>query len=236
MINLSKRLSMVASLLERGNVICDVGCDHAYLPIYLIDSGVFDKALALDINEGPLDKARDNIIKYNMESEIETRLSDGVRNLRTKETDALTICGMGGNVMIHIFDEGRDIIRDINQVIIQPQSEYMKLYDFLIRNGYSIDDEVATIDLDKFYFAWKIRYIGRNSQLLNAKLINLGFYYSEVLSEKRDEIYRKYLVSYYNSIEKAMETMKVNSPHNKRINILIKEMETIDKMLNQYYN
>ena len=55
---------MVSSLLDKGNVICDVGCDHAYLPIYTIENGLFSKAIAMDIKKGPLDKAEENIIKY----------------------------------------------------------------------------------------------------------------------------------------------------------------------------
>lgn len=227
---------MVSSLFDMGNVICDVGCDHAYLPIYLIENGTFSKALALDINEGPLDKARDNIIKYNMESEIETRLSDGVKSLKKKETDAISICGMGGNVMMHIFEEGKDILSSIEQIVLQPQSEYMKLLDYLVRNGFVLVDESCTIDADKYYFAWKIRCSGDKTHLLNEDLINLSFYYSRLLLERRDEIYREYLVSYYNSIRRATESMRSNSPDNNRLDILLKEMETIDIMLNQYYN
>ena len=63
MSDLSKRLKMVATLLGNGNVICDVGCDHAYLPIYLIESDAFSKAIAMDIRKGPLYKAIENITK-----------------------------------------------------------------------------------------------------------------------------------------------------------------------------
>lgn len=234
MVKLSERLYMVSSLLDKGNVICDVGCDHAYLPVYLIENGIFNKAIAMDIKKGPLDKAVENIIKYDMESVVETRQSDGVRNLKKMETDAITICGMGGNVMMHIFEDGEDVLRDISQIILQPQSEYMKLYGFLCDNGYYIEDEACTKDSNKFYFAWKIRHAGNNLQMLNDDLINLEFYYSDILLERRDEIYREYLVSYYNSVRKAADNMIIGSPDNYRLDILRKEMETIDRMIIKY--
>lgn len=234
MIKLSKRLYMVSSLLDKGNVICDVGCDHAYLPIYTIENGLFSKAIAMDIKKGPLDKAEENIIKYNMESSIETRQSDGVRNLKKMETDAITICGMGGNVMMHIFEDGKDVLQDISQIILQPQSEYMKLYGYLTYNGYSIENETCTKDSNKFYFAWKVKHVGYDAKKLNSDLINLEFYYSDILLEKRDEIYKEYLVSYYNSISKATDNMIDSSPNNNRLDILRKEMETIDRMISKY--
>lgn len=234
MIKLSKRLYMVSSLLDKGNVICDVGCDHAYLPIYTIENGLFSKAIAMDIKKGPLDKAEENIIKYNMESSIETRQSDGVRNLKKMETDAITICGMGGNVMMHIFEDGKDVFQDISQIILQPQSEYMKLYGYLTYNGYCIEEEACTKDSNKFYFAWRVKHVGYDAKKLNGDLINLEFYYSDILLEKRDEIYKEYLVSYYNSISKATDNMIDSSPNNNRLDILRKEMETIDRMISKY--
>lgn len=234
MIKLSKRLYMVSSLLDKGNIICDVGCDHAYLPIYTIENGLFSQAIAMDIKKGPLDKAEENIIKYNMESSIETRQSDGVRNLKKMETDAITICGMGGNVMMHIFEDGKDVLQDISQIILQPQSEYMKLYGYLTYNGYCIEEETCTKDSNKFYFAWKVKHVGYDVKKLNSDLINLEFYYSDILLKKRDEIYKEYLVSYYNSISKATDNMIDSSPNNNRLDILRKEMETIDRMISKY--
>ena len=85
---LSKRLKAVTDLLPKGNIVADIGCDHGYISISLIESGKYNRALAMDLRKGPLSIAKDNISKAGFTDKIETRLSDGLEKLNSNEADA----------------------------------------------------------------------------------------------------------------------------------------------------
>ena len=82
MVQLSRRLQAVADLAGDAEVVADVGTDHGYIPLFLIESGKAGRAIAMDVNEGPLLRARAHIRQYNRQEQIETRLSDGLQELR----------------------------------------------------------------------------------------------------------------------------------------------------------
>ena len=78
---LSKRLHMVASMVEKGSIPADVGCDHGYVAIYLIQNGISPHVFAMDVNEGPLERAREHVEEYGLAAYIDVRLSDGLSGL-----------------------------------------------------------------------------------------------------------------------------------------------------------
>ena len=122
-IQISRRLKAVAALVSPGLVLADVGCDHGYIPIYLIQKGKIPRAIAMDINQGPLLRAREHIREWGLEDYIETRLSDGVEALNPGEAQCLVIAGMGGPLMEKILTQGKDVVKNMKELIIQPQSE-----------------------------------------------------------------------------------------------------------------
>ena len=103
---LSKRLQALADLVSQDHVLADVGCDHGYIPVFLIQNQRRPKAIAMDIGEGPLKRAQENIRSYGLEGYIETRLSDGLSKLQPGEADTILISGMGGPLMEKILTEG----------------------------------------------------------------------------------------------------------------------------------
>ena len=227
--HLSKRLTSVYNLLGMGNVIADVGCDHGYLPISLIESGRFKRAIAMDINEGPLIKASDNIAAHGLSELIETRLSDGVSALEAGEADAISICGMGGNVIMHIFDEGTHILPYADKIVIQPQSEYMKLQHHLLLQGYTISDEDIVYEDGHYYFAWRLIHTGDTPQDAHKEMPDdtLGYYHSERLMKQHSQTYIEYLEWYLSACDKAIESIKSNSTDKQRLNQLLKEKQLI---------
>lgn len=233
--NLSPRLEMIARLLGRGDVICDIGCDHGYLPIALISLGAYHLGIAMDINTGPLERAKDNIDKAGLSDSIKTRLSDGVSALKPYEADAVSICGMGGNVIMHIFDEGQDILAYIDTIVISPQSEYMMLRLYLLRKGYTIIEEDIIRDSGKYYFAWKLAYSG-NALPNEAPLAynKLSFHYSEYLCARHNKIYLDYLKSSYDRIDKAINNIKSNSMGSNRLDGLYRERQMIQDIVSNY--
>ena len=101
--NLSKRLKAVASLVKKGSSVADVGTDHGYIPVYLIENNVVSSAIAMDINEKPLASCQALVKSKGLENEIQTRLSNGLENLKHGECDTVIIAGMGAELIVDIL-------------------------------------------------------------------------------------------------------------------------------------
>ena len=164
MVKLSNRLLTVASFVTAGNVLADVGTDHGYIPIYLLQEGRVPKAIAMDINAGPLQRAKEHIVQYGLEGYIETRLSDGVNGLVPGEADSILIAGMGGGLVLHILSDGEAVCRAAKELILQPQSELERVRAYLWSNGYVILEEDIVLEDEKFYPMMRVQYQGVNDE------------------------------------------------------------------------
>ncbi|WP_051196787.1 class I SAM-dependent methyltransferase [Butyrivibrio sp. XBB1001] len=141
---------------EKGLVVADVGCDHGYVSIYLLQSGIAKGAIAMDVRKGPLSGAYDNIREYGLDGLIETRLSDGLKELSAGEANALIVAGMGGKLMMRILEERDPKRLLISQGILQPQSDIDEFRAYLRDKGYIIVDEKVLLDDGKFYFPMRV--------------------------------------------------------------------------------
>ena len=150
-ITLSKRLEAVAGLIERDGTLADVGTDHGYIPIAMVLRGHAEKAIAMDLRTGPLERAREHITAYGLEDRIETRLSDGVSALAENEADSIVVAGMGGELVIHILETGKAVCKSAKELILQPQSEIDEVRKYLRENGYRIVDEDMVEEEQKYY-------------------------------------------------------------------------------------
>ena len=134
-VQISRRLKTVAGLVGLDMVLADVGCDHGYIPIYLMQKRQIPKAIAMDVNEGPLLRAKEHIQEWGLEEYIETRLSDGVKALQPGEVQSIVIAGMGGPLMEKIIREGKAVFDEARELILQPQSrnsaDFWQRRDFL---------------------------------------------------------------------------------------------------------
>lgn len=148
---ISSRLRAVASMVTEGNRVADVGCDHGYVPIYLIQNGRIPSAIAMDVNSGPLLRAREHIELNGLSEYIETRLSDGLDALREGEADTVILAGMGGPLMERILNDGREALRTVTELVLEPQSDVAGFRRFLSENGYVIADENMILEDGKYY-------------------------------------------------------------------------------------
>ncbi|MBD5486975.1 MAG: SAM-dependent methyltransferase [Lachnospiraceae bacterium] len=148
---LSKRLQAVAAMVTAGNSVCDVGCDHGFVPIWLVEQGISPRVLAMDVRSGPLSAASDHIAEHGLESRIETRLSNGLHNYNVGEADTLICAGMGGGLMMRILSEDQDKTASFRELILQPQSEIERFRAGLREMGYRIADEQMIEEDGKFY-------------------------------------------------------------------------------------
>ena len=147
---ISNRL-MSAVGFVRGGFLADVGTDHAYLPVYLYKLGKIRGAVAADINEGPLARARANIAAYGAGEGIDTVLSDGLAKLEGYRPDDIVIFGMGGELIIHILDAAKWTRSEHIRLILQPMTKQEEVRAYLLENGFSIVDEAMSEDDGKIY-------------------------------------------------------------------------------------
>jgi tRNA (adenine22-N1)-methyltransferase len=148
---LSKRLTAIAQMVTEGNRLVDVGCDHGYLPVYLVLEGKIPGAIAMDVRSGPLSRAQEHILEYGLSDYIETRLSDGLAALRPGEGDTLVIAGMGGFLMERILMDGREVLPGFQELILQPQSNLRHFRRFIREMGFAIAGEEMIFEDGKFY-------------------------------------------------------------------------------------
>ena len=151
MAGLSDRMIAVAGMVTPGKRVADIGCDHAYTAIYLMEKGIAENVIAMDIGAGPLEIAAKNIEVAGFADKIETRLSDGFAKLRAGETDCAVIAGMGGGLIISILEKGRDIITPGYELVLSPQSDIDEVRRYLRKCGHYINKEIILSDQGKLY-------------------------------------------------------------------------------------
>lgn len=146
---ISKRLEAAASFVQRGGVIADVGTDHAYLPIYLYASGLIVGAVASDVNQGPIDRAKANVRAWGADKAISVIRTDGLSGIEKYSPNDIFILGMGGELIVKILSDAEWIKRQ-RRLILQPMTHPEILREYLYSNGFGIVDEVIVED-DKIY-------------------------------------------------------------------------------------
>ena len=193
--NLSKRLQAVATLVDINARVIDVGCDHAYLDIFLTQNND-NKCIATDINKNALEIAKKNIKKYNLEDKIETKLTNGLTDIKVKDNDNIVISGMGTYTILEILKTNNLS----NTLIISSNNNIEILRREVINLGYYIDSEIFIIDKNKPYIIIKfIKGIKKYSKLD----ILLG----PILKDNIE--YKKYIIKKYKKILNNISKKKI---------------------------
>lgn len=189
MVQLSQRLLAVAGLVTSGNIVADVGCDHAYTSIYLCEQGISPSVIAMDVRTGPLERARENIKTYGRELQISLRLSDGLAALKPGEADTILLAGMGGILMMKILTEHPATTASAKELILQPQSEIAEVRRFLHKSGYRIAAEQMRKEDGKFYVI--LRAVKAETQEQYER--ECEYAYGKLLIDFGDEVCREFL-------------------------------------------
>ena len=155
---LSKRLAACAALVPRGAVAADVGTDHGYLSIYLVQQGICPRVIASDLRQKPLEKARENVLRYGASEQITLLLSDGLKNFLPGSFDTLICAGMGGDCICAILQAAPWLKDGRYTLILQPQSSGNDLRRWLGQNGFSIERETLVLDGRFLYGVMAVRY------------------------------------------------------------------------------
>ena len=202
---LSTRLMTVAGGVTKGNRLADIGTDHGYIPIYLVQEGICPSAIAMDVNQGPLDRADAHIKEYRLSDKIGTRLSNGLEKLDPSEADSIVIAGMGGALMTDILTRGIHVVNAGKEFILQPQSEIFKVRHFLHENGYAIVKEQILKEEGKYYFIIKAL---PGQQRYEEEFL---YEYGEYLLREKSPLMLEYLEREMNKYHKILESLEENS-------------------------
>ena len=227
MVKISNRLTTAAALVTQGYTLADVGTDHGYIPIYLLQQKKIPSAIAMDINEGPLERAKEHIALYGLQAYIQTRLSDGVAALKPGEVEAVLIAGMGGGLVMHILKDGEKVCQSAKELILQPQSEIERVHEFLREKGYTILEEDMVYEDGKFYPMMKVQYQGENENAQKAsEVLKLSDLYGGLLLQNRHPVLKTFLEKerlIYTGIKENLE----KQPVSEKIRMRLAEVEDI---------
>ena len=136
--------------------MADIGTDHGYLPIELVQRGISPKVLACDVRSGPLQRAKEHVAQAGLQHCIETRLSNGFEQILPGEVNGAVIAGMGGmlirDILLEESTRPKNILKEMKQLILQPQSDWEAVRQTLHSLSFRIDSEKMVIDRDKYYW------------------------------------------------------------------------------------
>ena len=203
---LSKRLKRIAEHVDKCESVADIGTDHGYIPIYLVKEGICKKAIASDINKGPIEKAKVNVAFEGVSNKVKCLLGPGLNPLKVGEVNGVILAGMGGNLTRDILLADMDKVKKYDFIILQPAQNPEVLREFLYKNDYEIIDEDLIKDEGRFYELFKVKY-NENSEKL---VFEDGLYYevSPLLREKNHPLFKEFIEEKINRCETILSFIK----------------------------
>lgn len=154
---LSPRLRSVADQVPEGAALADVGTDHAYLPAWLLLNGRIRRAIAADLREGPLERARETAERYGVRERISFRLCDGLAAVRPEEADTVAIAGMGGETISAILEAAPWTAGEGKLLLLQPMTAFSELRAWLYGHSYAIERETVSREGKRLYVCLTVR-------------------------------------------------------------------------------
>ncbi len=214
---ISDRLYMSAAMISKCNVVADIGCDHGYSSIYLIRHGITNRAIAMDLRKGPLERAKANIKLYGCSDMIETRLSNGISMLQPHEADTILIAGMGGKLMTDILKAKPEVVQSVEQLVLQPQSDVGDVRRYLYTIGFCIVEENMCIEEDKYYVA--MRAVPQKKAADISKLLNytdVEYEFGRILLEQKHKVLISYIEEEYRKSKLVLAQLESSDTPNAR--------------------
>ena len=177
---ISKRLELVASFVPQGAILLDVGSDHAYLPIELVERGQIEAAIAGEVVDGPYQSAVKNVEAHGLKEKIQVRLANGLAAFEeADQVSVITIAGMGGRLIATILEEGLDKLVNVERLILQPNNREDDLRIWLQDHGFQIVAESILEEAGKFY---EILVVEAGQMKLSASDVRFGPFLSKEIS------------------------------------------------------
>ncbi len=205
---ISKRLQVIGDLVSDNSFILDIGCDHALLDIYVVQKNNNVHAVASDINEGPLKKAKENINKYNLKDKIKIKQADGLESYE-ENIDTIILSGLGGVTIVDIIKNKKELLPKIKKIIISSNNNYYYLRKNITNLNFKIESEKIVYEKGKYYPI--IVFIPGKEKYNNFQLK-----YGPKLLKEKNQVFKNYLdynrkklIKIYNSLNNKYFLKKI---------------------------
>ena len=216
---LDSRLMAIADLVRKDKIFADIGTDHAYLPVYLVEKGVIKKAIAADLRVGPLENAREAVVSYGYSDNIELRLSDGLDNFSENEVEEIAVAGMGGLLISSFIERTQWLKNEEIHLILQPMTHVEELRKTLFDNGFIIDKEVVAKDGDKLYIILSVYFYDGQTAYTDLDLIVGKLPYND------DALSKEYLKKIYDKYNKKLVALKKAEKECSDLETMVEELK-----------
>lgn len=199
MTKITNRLKLLAENIKDNSKVIDIGCDHAYLSIYLAKTKKNIHIIASDINECAYNIAKRNVSEEKLESQIEVRLGNGLKVAKKEELDTIVLAGLGTMTIIGILKNDIDKLKYVDTLIIQSNTDLISLRKNVISLGYYIYDEKIVLENNIYYtiitFKKGYKKYNKKELLFGPILINKK---EKLFQNKIKNEYQKLLIIYNN--------------------------------------
>lgn len=202
-LNLKGRLKLIADKVPKCNVAADIGTDHAYIPIYLVQNEICRKAIASDVKIGPVNIAKNNISLYRLTEKIETRLGNGLDTIEVDEADSIIIAGMGGTLFIELLEANKHKAVKAEALILQPMNDLDIVRKWLFDNEFDIYDEELVAEGPKLYCVLAAKFHGSKNEYSDFEL-----HVGRKLINRRDPLLQAYCQMKVRQIERVLVQMQ----------------------------
>ena len=220
---LSKRLGAVASYVQKGSRLADVGSDHAYLPLFLVENGIIDYAVAGEVVQGPYQSALTNVAQAGKEELIQVRLANGLAAIESSDQiDTITIAGMGGRLIADILEADLAKLAGVQRLILQPNNREDELRIWLQEQGFQIVAEEMVTENQKFY---EILVVEPGTM----ELTPLEQRFGPFLLQEKSSVF---LAKWQSELEKLTRSLeKIPAQHQEDIRLLQDKISAIKEVL-----
>lgn len=195
---LTQRLEKIAHFVPKGSEPVDVGTDHCYLPVFLIEKGICSRVIATELNRGPYTRALQMIKRKKLSGCIDLRLGYGLEPITPGEVDTAIISGMGGNTILEILKRSPLVLAEVKTFILQPMNTVSRVREYLVKSGFKICDEMLVYEGKRFYEIMKCEH--GKQKIEDEIFYEIGF----VLPYKHDPLFSTFVREKIARFKKAL--------------------------------
>lgn len=236
-LKLSKRLKQLSIHLQKGTRFADIGSDHAYLPCYVCLHDRTATAVAGEIAEGPYKRAKQTVQQYGLNNQVEVRLGDGLNILsETDRINEIVIAGMGGTTITNILNEGKDQLKNIQTLILQPNNKAYKVRKFLFNNNFTLKNEYILEENNLFYeILLAVPSVhSKGPEVYDNHQLERQLYFGPYLLKENSETFKRKWREEAEKLRKIITQMK-SSEHSsqKRLNTFEQQLQWMEEFINE---
>ncbi len=216
-------------MVRPNHTVCDIGTDHAYLPVYLIQNGIIESAFAGDLREGPLENAKSTVEKCGLEGKVTLKLSPGLEKFDGYNLTDFVIAGMGGNLISDILKDSPWVNKKGNHFVLQPQSHAEDLREYLYNTGFEIIKEKAVKDGKHIYIAIEAQFKEAPNKL--PEIPRWKYFVGEMANSESPESkdYLEYIIKRLETRKTALENNNQNSKEAEELKSIIEKIKEESK-------